>query len=140
MRVVFGFYDYLDNKMGQKRFQKQSSVTTQTTPMNIKDKNILHSIIGGMTTDYFDFFCKECGSNIPYVDFYSIDSVGVKLVTKCLTCGKVSRFKIKTSIPLGPIQMTLEKGKYGYKTYDKRRLKSYKKEIENKILEKKSSR
>ena len=52
--------------------------------MNVEDKNImLHSIIGGMTTDYFDCFCKECGSNINFVDFYGLDSVGVKLFTKC---------------------------------------------------------
>ena len=52
--------------------------------MNVEDKNImLHSIIGGMTTNYFDFFCKECGSHINFVDFYGLDSVGVKLFTKC---------------------------------------------------------
>lgn len=102
--------------------------------MNIKDKTNLHSIIGGMTTDYFDFFCEKCGSHINDVDFYRIDSVGVKLVSKCLNCGQVSIFKIKTTIPLGPIQMTHERGENGYKLYDKRRLKSYKKEIENKIL------
>jgi hypothetical protein len=74
--------------------------------MNIEDRTMLHSVIGGMTTDYFDFFCKECGAHIPYIDFYGPDSVGVKLMTKCGGCGLVSIFKIKTTIELGPESST----------------------------------
>jgi len=48
----------------------------------------LHSVIGGMTTDYFDFFCKECGEHIYSVDFYGIDSVGVRLRSICKKCGR----------------------------------------------------
>jgi len=103
--------------------------------MNIENKTILHSIIGGMTTDYFDFFCKECGSNIPYIDFYGLDSVGVKMMTKCEGCGLLSIFKIKTTIELGPIETTYERGRYSFKAYDKRRLKKYKREIEDKITD-----
>lgn len=106
--------------------------------MNIEDKTRrLHSIIGGLTTDYFDFFCKECGSHINCVDFYGLDSVGVKLFTKCPNCNMISIFKIKISIQLGPIETTYDKYKmkYGYKIYDQRKLKSYKKEIQNKISE-----
>jgi len=101
--------------------------------MNIEDKTILHSIIGGMTTDYFDFFCKECGTHIPYIDFYGLDSVGVRLMTKCDKCGEISIFKIKTTIQLGPIETTFERGKYGFKAYDKRKLKTYKRKIEDKL-------
>ena len=105
--------------------------------MKVEDKTSLHSIIGGMTSDYFDFFCKECRSHINSVDFYDLDSVGVKLVTKCLKCGLISIFKIKTSIQLGPIETKTKYGKtkitYGYKTYDQRKLKSYIKKIKNKI-------
>jgi hypothetical protein len=107
--------------------------------MNIEDKTTLHSIIGGMTTDYFDFFCKECGANIPYVDFYGLDSVGVRLLTKCVGCGAVSIFKIKKTIKLGPIETTCERGRYSFKAYDKRKLKRYKREIEDKKGEQKGS-
>ena len=107
--------------------------------MNIEDKVSLHSIIGGMTNDYYDFFCKECGSHINCVDFYCLDIVGVQLVSKCPNCGLTSIFKMKTSIPLGPIQMVTtfckDRVNFGYKIYDQRKLKSYKKKIENKISE-----
>lgn len=105
--------------------------------MNIEDKVSLHSIIGGMTNDYCDFFCKECGSHINRIDFYGLDTVGVRLFTKCPKCGLTSIFKVKISIQLGPIETTYDKYKmkYGYKIYDQRRLKSYKREIENKMSE-----
>jgi len=87
----------------------------------------LHSVIGGMTTDYFDFFCKEYGEHIYSVDFYGIDSVGVRLRSICKKCGRESIFKIKTHPPLVPIQMTENRyGKdRGYKLYDGRRLKKH---------------
>lgn len=101
--------------------------------MSVGDGKLLHSVFGGMTTDYFDFFCKECGAPIPYVDFYGLDSVGVRLMTKCDGCGLISIFKIKTTIMLGPIQVTDEFGKRSFKAYDKRRLRKYRSEIEAKV-------
>jgi len=91
----------------------------------------LHSVIGGMTTDYFDFFCRDCGAHINSLDFYGIDSVGVKLRSKCPKCEMESIFKIKTYPPLGPIQMTENRyGKNrGYKLYDGRRLKKHLREV-----------
>ena len=100
--------------------------------VNIENKQMLHSIIGGMTSDYFDFFCKECGAHIGDIDFYSIDIVGVRLMAKCKSCDSVSIFKIKCTIPLGPIQSTFSLGRNGFKAYDQRRLKRYKREIEEK--------
>ena len=97
--------------------------------MNTEKKYSLHSIIGGMTTDYFDFFCQQCGASIPRIFFYGLDSVGVRLMSRCDSCGEESIFKIKTSIPLGPIQVTYDIGKYGFKAYDKRKLKKYLREI-----------
>ena len=103
--------------------------------MNIENKTMLHSVIGGMTTDYFDFFCKECGTHIPYIDFYCLDSVGVKMMAKCGGCGLLSIFKFKTTIELGPIETTYKRGIHSFKAYDKRKLKKYKREIEDKITE-----
>lgn len=95
--------------------------------METKWPSSLHSVIGGMTTDYFDFFCEDCGTHINSVDFYGIDSVGVRLRSKCPKCGMESIFKIKTHPPLGPIQMTENRyGKdLGYKLFDGRRLRKH---------------
>lgn len=99
--------------------------------MDRKTPKNLHSVIGGMTTDYFDFFCKECGAHIPRVDFYGIDSIGVRLRSKCQGCGTEAIFKIKTYPPLGPIELTDDTyglGR-GYKLYDGRRLKKHLREV-----------
>lgn len=104
--------------------------------INVENKQTLHSIIGGMTSDYFDFFCKECGTHLDRVDFYGLDIVGVRLMAKCSSCTSVSIFKVKCSIPLGPIQFTVEKGRNGFKAYDQRKLKSYKRAIEEKTRSK----
>ncbi|MCP3678215.1 MAG: hypothetical protein GY721_11700 [Deltaproteobacteria bacterium] len=104
--------------------------------MNIEDKHTLHSVIGGMTTDYFDFFCQECGSHINEVDFYGFDSIGIRLMTQCSGCGDTSIFKIKSSLELGPIQSTFKYGKYDFKAYDKRKFKKYKRKIEEKLSKK----
>lgn len=63
----------------------------------------VHSIVGGMTTDYFDFWCAECGSHIDRVEFYSEDSVGLRLRAVCPQCKVESIFKLKVSPPLGPL-------------------------------------
>jgi hypothetical protein len=43
---------------------------------NISDLSV-HSLIGGMITDYFEFWCQECGENVNRLAFYSEDIVGV---------------------------------------------------------------
>jgi hypothetical protein len=99
--------------------------------MEIKAPNYLHSLAGGMTTDYFDFFCQGCGGHINRVEFYGIDSVGIRLRSKCIKCELEVIFKIKTHPPLGPIEMTDNRyGKNrGYKLYDGHRLKKHLREV-----------
>lgn len=88
-------------------------------------------ITGKMTTDYFDFFCKECGEHISRIDFYGIDSVGVRLRSKCSKCGMECIFKIKTNPCLGPIEMINNRygTNRGYKLYDGRRIKKHLREV-----------
>ena len=90
-----------------------------------------------MTTDYFDFFCDDCGTHIFSVDFYGIDSVGVRLRSVCPKCGMESIFKIKVHPPLGPIQMTENRyGKErGYKLYDGRMLRKHLRKVGNLAFE-----
>ncbi len=101
--------------------------------------NNLHSLIAGMTTDYLEFFCRDCGEYINMLDFYGIDSVGVRLKSKCPQCGKESIFKIKIHPPLGPIEMI--DNRYGinrgYKLYDGRRLKKLLREAGHPIFSQK---
>lgn len=90
----------------------------------------LHSVIAGMTTDYLDFFCKNCEHHIYSVHFYSIDSVGVQLMAKCEGCSEDYIFKIKVSIPLGPIEfLPPHERRGGYKKYDQRKIKKYLRKI-----------
>lgn len=98
--------------------------------MNNKDRfSHLHGLIGGLTTDYFEFYCEECGSNIPRVCFYGIDTVGVRLWTKCEKCQREFIFKIKTYPNFGPIQITDEYGNLGFKAYHRGKLKKLLREL-----------
>lgn len=55
-----------------------------------------HSLYGGMTTDYFEIFCKECGIPIDEIFWDSEDkAIGCKLHATCPKCGKKSIFKFK---------------------------------------------
>ena len=91
----------------------------------------LHALIGGITTDYFDLFCNDCGEHINVLDFYGIDSVGVKLRSLCPKCNKEVKFKIKVHPPLGPIEIIANRyGKNrGYRLYHKQRLKKHLKQV-----------
>jgi RNase P subunit RPR2 len=87
-----------------------------------------------MTTDYFEFVCKKCCVIIPQSEFFGIDSIGVRLRVKCDKCGEESIFKLKTTPPLGPIEMidsTYNKTKRGYKLYDGRKIRKHLKNIGN---------
>ena len=100
----------------------------------MEPKYHFHSIIGGMTTDYFEFVCKKCCVKFSQLDFFGIDSVGVRLRVKCEKCGEESIFKIKTTPPLGPIEMIdsiYNKTKRGYKLYDGRKLKIHLRKVGN---------
>jgi predicted SprT family Zn-dependent metalloprotease len=62
----------------------------------------VHSLIGGMTSDYFDFWCQECGEHINRLKYYGEDIVGVRLQAICSKCNREFIFKIKVSPPLVP--------------------------------------
>lgn len=36
----------------------------------------VHNLIGGMTTDYFEFWCEECLERINGLEYYGEDTVG----------------------------------------------------------------
>ncbi len=63
----------------------------------------VHSIVGGMTTDYFDFWCNACGEHIDRLEFVSQDPVGVQLKACCPNCKELHVFKLKVSPPLRPV-------------------------------------
>ena len=67
------------------------------------DQLRVHSLVGGITTDYFEFWCKECGGHINRLEHASEDPVGVRLRAKCKDCGREFEFKIKVFPPLGPL-------------------------------------
>lgn len=90
---------------------------------------LLNHIIGGITTNYFEFYCKKCGRNIRRLSFYGIDTVGVKVMAKCEECNKPYIFKIRTYPQLGPIQVTRVRGRNGFKAFDRRKLKRSLREI-----------
>lgn len=105
--------------------------------MNIEDKNpMLHSLIGGMTTDYFDFFCKECGAHIPHIDFDCPDSVGVRLMSKCEECGEIHSFKIKVTAQLYPVEERSRFPSFYFKAFTRRKLNEYRKRLEGKYQSK----
>jgi DNA-directed RNA polymerase subunit RPC12/RpoP len=64
--------------------------------------SMCHSLEGCMITDYFEFWCAECGSPIDILAFHSEDSVGVKLKAICKKCNKPIIFKIKVTPQLSP--------------------------------------
>jgi hypothetical protein len=84
-----------------------------------------------MTTNYFDFFCKECGAHISRIDFDCPDSVGIRLMCRCEQCGEIYSFKIKATVPLYPVK---EKSKFPwfyFKALGRRELNEYRKTLEN---------
>ena len=107
----------------------------------MEHKYNFHSLIGGMGSDYFNIFCKKCGVEIEYLNFYGIDSVGVRLRAKCGKCDDESIFKLKVFPPLGPIEMTDHYNRRGYKLYDGQKLKKYLRAIghPSQLFRKKSS-
>ena len=64
------------------------------------DELQVHSLIGGLTTDYFEFWCKDCGQHIRSLGFAGEDVVGVRLKAKCEKCEREFEFKIRTTSPL----------------------------------------
>ena len=86
-------------------------------------------ISGRISIDYFIIKCENCGAIIERLDFYGIDSVGVRLRAKCENCEEEIIFKLKTYPPLGPIEITDRYNKRGYKLFDGRRLNKHLREI-----------
>src|SRR2546427_1144257 len=101
--------------------------------MNIEDQNSsLHGLIGGMTTDYFDFFCKECSAQIPRVDFDCPHSVGVRLMCKCEHRGEIYSFKMKLTVLLYPVKEKSRFPWFCFKAFTKRGLNASRKTLEDK--------
>jgi len=96
--------------------------------MDKKNIGVAQGLIGELSTDYFDFYCRKCGDKIPNIVFYDVDTVGVQLLARCKRCDFSYIFKVKTEPALGPIQITSEFGKTSYKLFDRRKLKKYLKE------------
>lgn len=67
------------------------------------DELPVHSLIGGITTDYFEFWCKECGQPVIHLEFAGEDIVGVGLKAKCEKCERDYEFKIRIIPPLCPL-------------------------------------
>ena len=63
--------------------------------MSFKKLPNVHTFIGGMTTDYFDFWCEKCGEHINRLKFHSEDVVGVKLEATCENVIKLQYLKLK---------------------------------------------
>lgn len=61
---------------------------------------MVHTLIGGMTNDYFNLWCEECQEHIDGVQFHSEDVVGVQLRAICPRCRQEYVFKLKVSPPL----------------------------------------
>lgn len=99
--------------------------------MCIGDK--LGGVIGGMTTDYFEVFCKECGANIPRLDYYCPDSVGVRLMATCDSCGESFIFKLRLTIQLAPVEEKRDGMRFYFKALSNRKLRDYRKSLEDKI-------
>jgi hypothetical protein len=98
--------------------------TTLTGGLMKKNCDSLHGLIGGMTTDYFEFFCKEFGTHMDSINFYGFDSIGVKLTAKCSSCNREYIFKIKTFPTLGPIEIVSPFNGF-FKKYDLRKLNKH---------------
>lgn len=60
----------------------------------------VHSLIGGMTNDYFNIWCEKCEAHIDGVQFHSEDIIGVQLKATCPVCKQEHVFKLKVSPPL----------------------------------------
>ncbi len=67
------------------------------------DELPVHSLIGGMTTDYFEFWCEECGQPVIHLEFAGEDTVGVRLKARCEKCKRDYEFKIRVMPALGPL-------------------------------------
>lgn len=62
-----------------------------------------HSVIAGVTTDYLDFWCKECGHEFTQAwRFSSPDFIGVVLEGACEECKATVSFKLRTTPALVP--------------------------------------
>jgi transcription elongation factor Elf1 len=51
-------------------------------------------LYGGMTTDYFAFFCPKCEKEITGIEFLKMDGVIPVFSVKCQNCGFKTNFKM----------------------------------------------
>ena len=105
--------------------------------MNIEDKNpLLGGFIGGVSIDYFVVFCKECGAKVPRLDYDCRDSVGVRLMATCDSCGNSLSFKLELSIQLAPVEEKRDGTRFYFKALSDRKLRDYRKALEQKRAKK----
>jgi hypothetical protein len=62
--------------------------------MNAKDL-MVHTIVGGMTTDYFAFFCEKCKVSIDPLEFLGLVRHTPWFRGTCPICNETFEFKIQ---------------------------------------------
>lgn len=70
-----------------------------------------HTLIGGMTTDYFGFYCEKCKERVDPLEFLGLDPAVPKFKGICPECKDEFEFKIQVrkGIELMNINPKLEK-------------------------------
>jgi hypothetical protein len=62
--------------------------------MNAKDY-MVHTVVGGMTTDYFGFFCERCKERIDPLEFLGLVQHTPRFKGTCPVCKDTYEFKIQ---------------------------------------------
>ena len=60
----------------------------------IKFPQSVHSLVGGMTTDYFEFFCESCGVRIDHIEQKTEHPLVSWYEAKCPQCNTAYSFKM----------------------------------------------
>lgn len=62
-----------------------------------------NTVVAGITTDYLDFWCQECGEEFTAAwRFSAPDILGVQLEGECGKCGASVLFKLRVTPALVP--------------------------------------
>ena len=59
-----------------------------------KFPQIVHSVVGGMTTNYFEFFCKSCGTRIDHIHQATEHPLVSWYEAECAKCATKYSFKM----------------------------------------------
>jgi hypothetical protein len=89
-----GYNKYRKSRIGFSISRGEKVMFEQT----FKTSMGISTILGGISGDYFNFFCEKCGSRVR-VKFLGYETTAPKFESVC-RCGEVHRFKaIITDIP-----------------------------------------